>query len=597
MKRWISLLLAMAMLLAVMTACGGDEEEEVQEADRLRVSATAAQTNLDPLALRANGGDTLTYHLYENLMRWEDDGTGHAKLGYGAAESYTVEEAVDGSVTYTFTIRKDAKWSDGKRVTAQHFLYAWQRLFEMEEQPAELGMICMVEGYYAARDAKDGSLLTGVSAPNKTTLVIKLTNHCAYFLDEFCAGTLTMPVREDVIEDHGVAWGLAAENVISNGAYRVKAMDSGSVLVTRNEHYWQESESGPGEILFNWKTDAATEYEQLQNGELAFMTELPAAVVEEAAQAGTLTVEPVASTAALLMNNMAAPFDNEFVRQAFALAVDPQKMVEELGLTTAHAATGFVPHGIANRDSEWTVEDSEEIVADGSGVVLPEDLVEGAGQEAEKEEPVFWDYRAVGDYGKTEEELSDETRAARARSYLSQAGYPNGNGFPVLEYVYVNTAENTEIAIYLREVFRSILNVEIVFEAMTEEEVRARLLSGEFTLAAFRFDAAFDDALAFLQRWQSSLGTAGGNVVGFSDRAYDLLLSVVSASTDSAREACLHDAEELLMNSKGVVPMYYYGTTSQLAEGLTGLYRHAAQGVYFFGSVEVAAEEEPPVTQ
>jgi len=594
MKRWISLLLAMAMLLAMLTACGSEEDEEEQvEKSRLRVAAAQEQSNLDPLALRANHGDSLTYHIYENLMRWEDDGTGHAKLGYGAAESYTMEEAVDGSVTYTFTLRKDIKWSDGEKLTAQHFLYAWQRLFELEEQPAELGKICMVEGYYEARDAKDGSLLTGVSAPKKNTLVIKLTNHCAYFLDEFCAGTMTMPVRKDVIEDYGDAWGLSAEHVVCNGPYRVRAMQDGAVLVTRNEHYWGLSETGPDEILFNWRVNSVSDYQTFQEGKMDFIMELPATVVAEAAQNGTLTVEPVASTYAVLMNSAVEPFDNEFVRQAFAQVLDARRLVSELGMTTAHAATGFVPHGIANRDSEWIVEDSEEIVADSSEVVLPEDLVEGAVEEPVEEEILFWDYRAVGDYGLMYEEISAETRAARARAYLSQAGYPNGNDFPEIEYLYVDTAENTATAVYLQELFRTVLNVEVVLQPLPEEEVRQRLLSGEFTIAAFRFNAAFDDALAFLQRWRSDLGAAGGNVVSFADRAYDLLLSVVSASTDSAREACLHDAEELLLNSKGVVPLYYYGTTSKLADGLTGLYRHPQQNVYFFGNVTTVVEEVP----
>jgi len=107
-------------------------------------------------------------------------------------------------------------------------------------------------------------------------------------------------------------------------------------------------------------------------------------------------------------------------------------------------------------------------------------------------------------------------------------------------------------------------------------------------------DAAFDDALAFLHRWQGKFGPKDGNLVSYADRAYDLLLSVVSASSDSAREACLHDAEELLLSARSVVPLYYYGTTSALSGELTGVYRKAG-GVYFFDGVhpvEADAEED-----
>ena len=87
MKRWISLLLAAVMAMTLLTACGDDQAEENKDALQLRIRATTAQNDLDPLVARANGGDTLTYHLFENLMRWEDDGAGHAKLVPGAAES------------------------------------------------------------------------------------------------------------------------------------------------------------------------------------------------------------------------------------------------------------------------------------------------------------------------------------------------------------------------------------------------------------------------------------------------------------------------------------------------------------------------------
>ena len=121
-------------------------------------------------------------------MRWEDDGTGHAVLVPGAAESVATEESYDGSVTYTFTLRRDAKWSDGKALTAKHFLYTWRRLFELEDTPAVVSKLYMVEGYFDAKREKNGALLTGVSAPDQYTFVITLTGHYAYFLDEFCAG-------------------------------------------------------------------------------------------------------------------------------------------------------------------------------------------------------------------------------------------------------------------------------------------------------------------------------------------------------------------------------------------------------------------------
>ena len=592
MKRWLALFLSAVLLLSLLAACGekGDTEQEGEEIQgdtlSLTVSVTPQQTSVDPAVASQSGGETILYHLYENLLRWTDDGSGHAVLSPGAAESYTEEESVTGQVTYTFTLRPDAVWSDGEPVTAYDFLYAWQRLFELEDTPEDVAMLYMVEGYYAAREAKDGSLLTGVSAPDKQTLVITLTSHCAYFLDEFCAGAMTMPVRRDVVENYGAIWGQLPTAVVTNGPYRLKSITGSAITLQRSESYRESG--GPDQLTFVWPADEDEGYSRFTAGEIQFLSGLPESVIEEQAAAGTLQVEEVPSTYALLMSSLAAPFDNEFVRQAFAAVVDPQAVTEAAGLATLQAATGFVPWGIANRDDQWVAEEDTETVD--SDPPLPEELVENEDGAGEEEERTWWDYRAVGDYGLAEEELSYESRVNQGKALLSQAGYPDGRGFPVVEYVYVDTPVNTAVAIYLKELWASALNVEVTLKTVTEEEMRQQLLAGEVALGAFRFDAAYDDALAFLQRWQSNSITAGGNVVGFSDRAYDLLLSVVSASGNSAREACLHDAEQLLLDGKGVVPLFYYGTASQLAEGLTGVYRRST-GAYFFDAVTAAEPE------
>lgn len=593
MKRWLSLSLIAALLLPLLTACKGPEDETPEDDDlfTLRVCAAAAQRSADPVEAVQTGGDTLLFHLYENLMRWEDDGAGHAVLVPGAAESVVTEESYDGSVTYTFTLRKDAKWSDGKSVTSKHFLYAWRRLFEMEETPAVVSKLYMVKGYFDAKREKKGALLTGVEAPDPYTFVITLTGHYAYFLDEFCAGGLTMPVREDMVKKYGSAWGRNEDAIITNGPYQLKSMEEGQVTVERNRNYHSPRSDGPDEITFLplESTGDAGAYSRLESGELDFLSGLPDSEITRRSEEGTLHVEPVPATCGLLMNSIAAPFDNEFVRQALAAVVDQKALTAALTDPTLSPATGFVPWGIANRDNEWSVASSTEPEPD---VLLPEDLINGV--QTEPEEPVFWDYRAVGDYGSVKDEEDYEARVAQAKILLSQGGYPNGQDFPEVEFLYVSSPQSEAAARYLQNVWKTTLNVEVKLRGLSEEAERELLLGGEYAMAIFRFDAAFDDALAFLNRWQGKFGPKDGNLVSFADRAYDLLLSVVSASSDSAREACLHDAEELLLSARSVVPLYYYGTTSALSGELTGVYRKAG-GVYFFDGVhpvEADAEED-----
>ena len=569
MKRWISLILALALLVSLLAACAGEESPLSDEGLTLRVSAMERQTSADPLEASDSGGGTLIYHLYENLMKWVDDGEGRAQLTQGVAQSYHVEENTDGSMVYTFTLRSDAVWSDGEPVTAGDFVFAWQRLFDRETLPTKISLLAQVEGYNQAYQARDGSLLTGVEATDDQTLVVRLTAPCAYFLSEVCAGVMTMPLREDLVSAAG--W---QPGQVTDGAYTLTSLDGTGAVLTRSETYYGGDE-GPAVLQFSWESGEAA-YEALTAGELDFLAALPESAVQTLSQEGTLKVDERASTYALLMNTQAAPFDNEFVRQALAVVVDRTALVEEACSLTDTAATGFVPHGITNRNDQWTGDSGS-----GGEAVTPDDLLEATGQE----ETTVWDYRAVGDAENPREELTAEERQARGRELLSQAGYPGGSEFPQVVYLYEDTDQNRAVAEYLRKVWQETLGITVELRACTLAELKDAMLAGEFTMAAFQFDAAYDDATAFLRRWRSTVAAWAGNLVGYADQAYDLLLYAADITASNAgREACLHDAEELLLDSCAVVPLSYSGTVSQLADGLTGVYRNAL-GVYFFGSV------------
>ena len=537
-------------------------------------------TELYPARAAEQNTETVAYHLFENLLRWEDDGSGRAALASGMASGYTVEQNTDGSTTYTFTIRSDAKWSDGEGVTAADFVYGWQRLFGMDNPPGTIHQLYMVEGFDQAWANRDGTFLTGVYAPDDHTLVIHITDQCAYFLDTFCAGTLTMPVRRDIVEQYGAGWANDPDTLVTNGPYHLaQRMMEDDVLLEKSETYYNAGLVWADSLAFTWNDDAEFSYQNLTDGALDFLAGLPEKEIAARAEAGTLTVEPESATYALLQNNLTAPFDDITVRLAFAACVDAQALTAAVGNATLTAATGFVPHGVVNRDDQWTQEQQTE-----TEVQLPEDLLNG-GEEAEAES--IWDFRAVGDADLPEAEPW-ETRTARARELLSQAGYPGGRDFPEVTYLYEDTAENAAAAAYLRDVWQEVLGVTVTLEGVDGETLRGRLLSGDFALAAFRFDAAYDDATAFLNRWDSKAGAIGGNLVGFNDRAYDLLLYVVpETASNAAREAGLHDAERILLEGGGVVPLFYYGRTAQLAEGLTGLYG-LSDGTYFFWNVRPA---------
>lgn len=191
-KKYRSLLWALLALL--LCACGkapedgeSPDESVPLQADVLTVRTGEAQTTLDPAAVTARGGETILYHLYENLLRWEDGGDGWAVLAKGQAENYTLETDYAGNATYTFTLREDAVWSYGTAVKAQDFVFAWQRLADPANDLPHRELLSGVAGFAEVQETGDPSLLA-VSAPDGKTLTVTLQGSPAYFLEEICAG-------------------------------------------------------------------------------------------------------------------------------------------------------------------------------------------------------------------------------------------------------------------------------------------------------------------------------------------------------------------------------------------------------------------------
>lgn len=343
-KKYSALLCALLALL--LCACGeqpedGDTSGETPpvQADVLTVRTSGVMITLDPASVTARGGETILYHLYENLLRWEDGGDGWAVLANGQAEDYTLETDYAGNATYTFTLRQDAVWSDGTAVKAGDFVFAWQRLADPANGLPHRALLSEIAGFQEVQETGDPSLLA-VSAPDDRTLTVTLQGSPAYFLEEICAGAYTMPLRADVP--------FYANPIVTNGPYSLTGFTRELVSMERSETYYRSSSTGPSELHFALTDDSAADYAALQAGASALAVDLPREVLQALADSGVWTPEPVTSTCAVALNTLQAPFDNENVRLAFHLAVDRQAVVDALGDLTARPAPGVVPYGVSD---------------------------------------------------------------------------------------------------------------------------------------------------------------------------------------------------------------------------------------------------------
>lgn len=581
-----SLFAVLAAAVMLLTACETQDEPPVQDPVKDPVIVTAAlgatPDSLDPAQCTTDGGETILFHLFENLLRWENNGSGFASLAPGQASSYTVETDYLGNATYTFTLREDIFWSDGQPVTAQQYVSAWQRLANPAHRFPHSALLSCIAGYDSVQQTGDVSQLK-VSAADNRTLVVVLNGNPPSFLPEVCAGAYTMPVRTFLP-------GNAPITSVTNGAYTLTSLsepltvatETGTyqeyaVILTRSESYYDAGNVSVDQIRFISSSGSDADYAKFLRGTVDFAANIPASVLESIALSENWLPEPVTSTYGVVFNTQSAPFDSADVRSAFHLAIDEQAIVDALNDFALRPATGLVPYGVEDYGISAAAKEAKNS-SDDSGKP-PLVITNG-----------YWDFRTHSEEIVTLT-ISDnyESDCNEARLLLASAGYPDGTGFPQAEYIYIDSPENSAVAKLLQAVWKKELGVTVLLRAVTSEEysqlVGSTGTDGEAASPAFQIAAAEFvatdryDVLAFLSRWHSA---SAENIAGYSSKSFDILISAARAAVAAeTHDAYLHDAEAILLDDAPVVPLFYRGSSFAAADELTGLYR-APNGVFFF---------------
>ena len=544
LKRWAALALAAGLCVSLLAGCG---ERASAAEGALSVCVGAAPESLDPIYAETVGDQTILEHLYENLMRVTTDVSGNATVTNGMAKSVNQEKNHDGTVTYTFKLRS-AKWSDGRSVKAEDFVYAWQRLVNPACASPYASLLSVVAGYDAVRAGGDLSELQ-VSAKNDSTLVVVLTGTYDWFLSEVCTAPATMPLRKDVVKKLKEAagetekWWSDPTALVTNGAYLAAAYDPAATLTAQASERYYGSHIGPADLTFYF-ADTAEEAQELYEAKTVdAQWPLTAERMAELAENENWRAAPELSVYTVLFNCRAEVFAEPLVREALNLVIDRNALAAAAG-GTASPAGGLVPPGVPGAEER-------DFRTDG-GALLDND-------------PAHY----------------EETCAA-AKELLGNAGYDSGANLGQLEYLYVDEGGAAAVAQTIAKTWYDTLRVQVTPKAVTEEELWIALRGGTYTLAAIPFRAGGNDAECFLMPWMSK---NEDNVLGYSNSAYDTLMNIIASAQDgTARMGCLHDAEDLLLNDYVLAPLYTTGTDWDLRDSLTDACRDA-RGWFCFGGV------------
>ena len=621
MKKMIALLLALIMVFSLV-ACSGsaDTAKDTTTTDSTTTDTTGSDTTaapastegsvinvclasepdtIDPALNSAVDGATMLAHLFSGLAKWSQDADGNLQIVADAAtELPEGVENEDGTVTYTYTLRDGLVWSDGQPVTAGDFAFAWQRAAS-PELAADYGyMFEVVDGYadmWATDD--DGNFLNpdaqlNVVALDDKTLQVTTANYVAYW-NELLAFPAYFPVREDVVSND--AWATDPSTYVCNGPYTMESWEHNSVItLVKNPNFYDADEITMETINFYLSDDVNNMLSNFKNGDWELIDDVPTNEIASlkaeypdefvvAGQIGTYYVcwninEDILPASSTLTGAEAEQAKAE-IRNAIGLLFDRNYIVEEIGQAGQIPASSFVAMGMTNPDGTQ--------------------FYETAGHSD--------DYVGYYDVSADAYESNFESAVETLKKYYT---YDESTGmftdFPTLTYLYDTSEAHKAIGEYLQSAMAAV-GITMNLENQEWATFLNTRKAGDYSIARNGWVADYNDPICFLDMWVTNSGNndvqfGKGNAAdakvysldltsyGYDTKVengtwaetYDVLISDIKSCTDpETRYALMHEAEDLLMSTGCIVPLYYYTDIYMLDSNIHGFFSNPLGYKYF----------------
>lgn len=462
----------------------------------LRRGNSVEPETLDPHRARGVSASNILRDLYEGLTTESAAGA----IEPGAAERWQI--SADG-LTWTFTLREQARWSDGTPVTAAAFAGSLRRALDPATGSPVSQLLAPLEGAAEIIAGQWPASRLGVAAPDARTLVLRLRAPAPQ-LAAILAQPVAFPVRAEALPDR----------IVGNGAYRLAAWTPQSrIELQRNPHYWNDAATAIDRVVYLPTENPASELKRYRAGELDWTDTVPVSQLRWIREhlGAELQVAPYLGLYYYGFNLTRPPFrDQPGLRRALALAVDREILTARITGAGEAPAYGWVPPGMPDYTPQ-----------------RPAWAAWGPGR-----------------------------RLAEARRLYAEAGYSAERPLE-LELRY-NTGDNHKrVAIAVAWMWKQALGVRT---RLVNEEYKVYLQNRRHRrlTQVFRADWIGDylDAGSFAQRMTS---TSGLDDTGYDNPRYDARVAEAAREPDPARrQALLEEAERLLLEDQPVLPLYFY---------------------------------------
>ncbi|HOW23442.1 MAG TPA: peptide ABC transporter substrate-binding protein [Sedimentibacter sp.] len=598
MKKFLSLILVLAMVFS-LAACGNNQQpaqpgtpggetpgtpEGPGIADSLTLNVGAYPDTIDPALNSAVDGATYIIHAFAGLVGYRQKADGTLELYADCAKELPVaKERPDGKVEYVYELKDGLKWSDGSDLTAHDFVYAWNRA-AAPATAADYGyMFEVVDGYEDVINEVPGAKLNVTASDDGKTLTVVLPVDVPYF-NELAAFPTYMPVKEEVVEGNE-AWATEAETYIGNGPYKVVEFSQSQLVMEKNEYYHDADNVKTNKIIFAFNDDDTSIMANYQNGSYLFIDSVPNDEIKSLQEQypDEFFVEGQLGTYYVSFNVNDVNFksfgeaDKAKIRKALGLMIDRNYIVEEIGQAGQVPAAGFVPMGLTEPDgSEYISKNGPK--RDGSG------------------------YYSVDpdDYEKNCEEAVALLRevAESTGLFTVDANGKVSKEFPTIAYLTNEGTGHEAIAINLQATFAQ-YGINMTIEKQEWATFLNTRKNGDYSVARNGWLGDYNDPISFLDMWITNSGNndsqlgkgdhakyAGYTYKGQSGKtwaeSYDKIIAEVKASKDpEERFDLMHQAEDILMETGAICPIYYYTDIFMKSPELQGAFSSPLGYKYF----------------
>ncbi|MEK3979595.1 peptide ABC transporter substrate-binding protein [Psychrobacillus sp. FSL K6-2836] len=537
MKKWLSLFVV-ALFVLVLSACtatkDAGETPETNTGNEGEEKETAVETETEKVLKLNNGNeptsfdpsvgfDAVSWNALNNLME------GLVRLSKDhIAEPATAEkiDVTEDGLTYTFTIRDDAKWSNGEPVLASDFVYGWLHMLNPETASPAAFLAYFIDGAEAYNSGEGAAEDVAIKALEEKVFEVKLNAPTEAFLN-IITNPSFFPVNEKVATENAT-WFTESDTFVGNGPFKLTAWEHDvSFTFAKNENYWDADTVKLDKVEWAMVDDSNTEYQMYETGELD-VSGVPAELADQLMDSPELKNEDQAGLYFYRFNVSQEPFTNKKIRQAFGLAVDQQEVVEFVTKNGEKPAEGFIPYGFVGPDGKEFRETAGKLV----------------GFDAEKAKTLL----AEG---------------------MAEEGYTE---LPEVILTYSTSDTHKKIAEALQSKFKEVLGVDVTLQNVEASVFATEQKEFKYQLSRSSFLFDYADPVNALE---SFITGSSMNRTTWSNAEFDKLITDIKKETDEAKRwEMLIQADALLMDEMPIFPVHYYNQVTLEKPTISGIVRH-----------------------